>query len=416
MEYTRNEKNKHMSQREFLYYLDLYHKGDREALNYLISEHLWVVENVIQYYQDKNKTDYNELFSAGLEYLWKAIERYDSSFLNPFENYAFVIIRNRLDYISRHNLPNKDVISLKEYHKQEKTNLTFDDKEIIDDADLYNLVIEKLNNKYNDVVHLYYHNGLSSAKVGDVLGYSRSEIARRISLATRYLKYEMYDAGLIGSLEEDEYRKYKIYRHRNPVRFYDLFISLKGKELDPLLIDTLLYFASVNNKKGLIENLGPNYMNGFSIPSKEVYNRVMGIKRLIMRPLETICKEDLYAIDPADLTLLYLNKHAPYIYCYFRNLQTGEKLDERLVNFLIENNPSLRIYLQENGFNYSNYRMQITNVYQWLRIKKFIPEFLDELQRTIGEDIFKLNVQEAIYKCDRALKHNHNFMRKLIVN
>ena len=126
------------------------------------------------------------------------------------------------------------------------------------------------------------------------------------------------------------------------------------------------------------------------------------------------CSSNIIISSRLEITEL-LNKYAPNISSYFRNLQTGEKLDERLVHFLIENNASLKIYLQENGFDYSNYEMHFANVYQWLRIKKFIPEFIEELQNTLGEDIFKLNVYEAMYKCEDALKRNHDFMRKLIV-
>lgn len=400
-----NIENDILSQDEFLDYRNKYLQGDKQAINQIIASHLELVKNIVSSYEN---VDYNEYFSLGLSALWQAADEYNINEKIPFEEYAHqkIIKVCNTKYL-------KEARKSEQSRKSEQFYCNPIDQFIDDEVKkiVMQIIRTKLSHKHQVILRLYY-NGLTMEEIGQKYGITKAEISRCHKEALQYLEYELYSAHIIDYVKDE--KKYLSYRHNHPHTIYDLFIDYKKpRRLDNQVIDTILYFASPITKKHLEEGLGKNYCHELMVSDKDAYQKCTNIKSNMTRMLQSLTEEDIYDMDPVKLTILYLNDYCRDIDQYFGNQQTGELLNRQFVKYLILNIQPLRMFLINNGYNPYTDEVHFTNIYQWLRLKEFIPTFLREFKRLTYNDIFKLDYEQLVNCYQKCVHRTTGLVREL---
>ena len=382
-----NIENDILSQDEFLDYRNKYLQGDKQAINQIIASHLELVKNIVSSYEN---VDYNEYFSLGLNILWQAADKYDVQEKVDFEDYVREMIIRALN--------SKYQKETKAYAQEKKVPLYWEPiNQFINDEikkNIMQIVKTKLSRKHRLILYLYY-NGMTMEQIGCRLKCTKAEVSRCHKEALQFLEYELYTAHIIDCVDDE--KQYLSYMHNHPHNIYDLFIDYKiPRRLDKQVIDTILYFATPITKAYLHKGLGPDYCQEIAFGDNDNYHKCTVWKSDVVQTLQSLTDEDIYDMNPVELTILYLNTYFRNIERYFSDSKTGNLLNSQFVNYLIINNQALRIYLISNGYNPYTNEINFTNIYQWLRLKEFIPCFLREFKRLTYNDIFQLNYEQLV--------------------
>lgn len=393
-----------LTQDEFLDYKTRYLQGDKQAINYIIANYLEMVKNSVQKYEN---VDYDDYFSLGLTTLWKAIIDYDQEDI-PFKDYVQQKLKRTFSAKYKKELRKSSKSNQKEPIYWDPINQFIDEET---KKSVLHIVKTKLSRKQYVILKYYYH-GLTMTEIGQKIGFTRAEVSRCHKEALQHLAYELYSEQLIDHLSSE--KEYLAYRHNHPQTIYDLFIDYKiPRRLDNQLIDTLLYFATPATKETLKQGLGKDYCQKVLITDKYAYQKCTMLKSKYMQLLQTLTEEDIYEEDPVELTMRYLDIYGKNIEHYFNDSQTGKRLDNQFVNYLISNNQTLKAYLVSNGYNPYSKEVKFTSIYQWLRLKEFIPRFLKEFQRLTYSDIFNLDYEQLIECYQKCPRRTTGLVREL---
>lgn len=126
--------------------------------------------------------------------------------------------------------------------------------------------------------------------------------------------------------------------------------------------------------------------------------------------LKSLTDKDIFTMDPQELIDLYYRKYSYGIYSYFKNAQTGQYLNHRVVDVLFLNNASVEVkcdMIRAFGFNYLNDVSQIFDTTFKSRIYMRIYYFMKKLTKLTDKNIFEMDSDELI-----ELYYNQEYLEK----
>ncbi|MDD4271389.1 MAG: RNA polymerase sigma factor [Patescibacteria group bacterium] len=163
--------------------VEVYLKGEREALNILIKRYLTPIFNyALSFVKDQAAAE--DLTQEVFVKVWRKIKKFDNKY--KFKNWLYAIAKNIcLDYFKKNKTINFSELDLTD------DNLLFEnlikeaaispqeELESIQAADLVNAAVDKLPEKYKQTVKLHYLDGFKFREIADMLSESIETIKSR---------------------------------------------------------------------------------------------------------------------------------------------------------------------------------------------------------------------------------------------
>ena len=172
--------------------VNIYLKGDREALNILIKRYLTPIFNyALSFVKDTAVAE--DITQEVFVKVWQKIKKFDERF--KFKNWLYTITKNTcLDYLKKSKTINFSELNLVD------DNLLFEDfikeaglspqaeVEAAQKAEMVNAAVNKLPEKYQETVKLHHHEGYKFREIAAILGESIETIKSRNRRALQKLK------------------------------------------------------------------------------------------------------------------------------------------------------------------------------------------------------------------------------------
>ena len=374
-----------LSKKEFTNYHNKFKQGDRDALNYLMTTYEWIVDYLIEYFKIDDLDKKEELKSSGLECLWIALKNFSFDKSNDFTHYAITIIKNRFIYELKARKKSNIEISLTDIKNKENSNVLLN--ELNYNENVENLYIKKetylsLKNLVDGLPADYafviknYFNQVNIKNLVKDLNVSRTTILNYKKHALNILKNKLIDNNEFIFPEINE-QQHNLYLRNYPQNIYDLFIQrTTGKRLDKSVVDLLFYFVSPYVLKQIKDGLSKS-----------------SIRAIILSDLNI---DDVYNRNPDDVIIKYLNSKIRYIHKYFKDLNTGRILDEKIVDRLIKRNRKIKQVLSNNGLAFNLKNVVIRDVDNWHNIRSIAQQIITGLTERLNTDIFALSYEEFL--------------------
>lgn len=222
---------------EFIKLFKEYEK-DKTIEEKILKNSSYIIDRILRYF-DVSKNDYEDFVSEANIALLLAIRTYQYKMGTSFTNYAFTCIRNYLNnYLVTHKNGKSISVSPQELkHIKSDSILDLEEERYLENTNLYEL-IDKLPDKFREVIVLYYIKGYNIKDLECMLGVTNKVLYNRFSKALRILK-QLY---LESSLSKDEV----IIKRFNNLKYREkliLIYYLKGD--DEKTIAKLLNSSSV---------------------------------------------------------------------------------------------------------------------------------------------------------------------------
>ena len=380
---------KNLTKKEFVNYYNKSKQGDHDALNYLMNSYAWIVDHLIDYFHVEDLDKKEELKSVGLEYLWKALKNFDFDRSSNFIHYATTIIKNR--FINELKAINKPIIdiSLTDIKNEENYNKLLNElyynngvEETYIEKQTY-LTIRKLIETLPPNFRFVIENYFDLKKLSEHFCVSRSSIYIYRKRALKALEYKLLDEEEIELNEKDE-REYNLFLRNNPRNIYDLFIQkTTGKRLDNSIVDLIFYFITMHRLKEIKQ-----------LFSEDLSFDKRRFSKIRCELLATFNTDDIYNKQPNKIIIKYLNRKIKYIHRYFRDLNTGRVLNEKIVEEIIKDNINIKYELYANGLASNLKNVIIKNIDNWYNIRTIVQQTIINLKTRLNTDIFALTYEE----------------------
>jgi len=170
----------------------VYLKGDKEALNLLIKRYLTPIFNYALGFV-KDAATAEDMAQEVFVKVWRKIKKFDKKY--KFKSWLYVIAKNTcLDYLKKNKTVNFSELNQADdgllFEELIKANSPMPDEEfaVETEAKEINSVIDKLPNKYQEVVKLHYQGGYNFREIAEILKESIETVKSRNRRALIYLK------------------------------------------------------------------------------------------------------------------------------------------------------------------------------------------------------------------------------------
>ena len=172
--------------------VEVYLKGEREALNILIKRYLTPIFNyALSFVKDADMAE--DLTQEVFVKVWKKIKKFDNKY--KFKSWLYVIAKNTcLDYLKKNKAINFSELNLVD------DNLLFENLiketsaspqaefEIAQEDILLNDAVDKLPEKYRETVKLHFQGGYNFREIAEILKISIETVKSRNRRALIWLR------------------------------------------------------------------------------------------------------------------------------------------------------------------------------------------------------------------------------------
>ncbi len=172
--------------------VELYIKGDKEALNLLIKRYLTSIFNyALSFVKDEAAAE--DLTQEVFVKVWKKIKKIDNNY--KFKSWLYVVAKNTcLDYLKKNKTINFSELNLVDDNLLfenliKQTGLSSQEKlELAHETDILNSAIDKLTEKYIQIIKFHYLSGFKFREIAETLNESIETIKSRNRRALIYLR------------------------------------------------------------------------------------------------------------------------------------------------------------------------------------------------------------------------------------